>query len=102
MVIMDATGRKVAMLQKYLLAVRATYVVYSYEPNTPGMEAKERDDEGVPVYRFADIQKAVFTMTDEVHEAQLCSMRPHCCRDRVLTTCRARGQCGSRPSRRLF
>ena len=66
MVISNASGEKVAMLQRKLLALPATFVIYSYKPNAEGQESTETDD-GTPVYRFAQVTRALMSLTPEFY-----------------------------------
>lgn len=66
MVITDHEGNKVAMLQQKLLSLRKTFVVYTYKPNCEGQESTE-DDAGTPVYRFAQVEKALLALTPEFY-----------------------------------
>ena len=70
MLVMDPFGNKLALLEKHLMSLRHEYRVYTYYPNQIGMESKEVDDEGMTVYRFAQIEKALLAMTDEYYYSQ--------------------------------
>ena len=69
--VMDPSGQKLALVQKYLLSAHKEYIIYTYAPNTPPntprQKSTEADDDGVPVYRFADVYKAVFALTSEFY-----------------------------------
>jgi uncharacterized protein YxjI len=67
MLVMDPTERKIALVQKYLMALHSTYIIYRYTPNKVGQESTETDDDGVPVYRFAQVIKSWFSWTDKFY-----------------------------------
>lgn len=64
MVITDAAGNKVAVMQKKILAIRETFQIYTYKPNVEGQESTETD-EGMPVFRFAMVEKQLLGFTPE-------------------------------------
>jgi hypothetical protein len=57
----DAAGKKVAVLQRKLLAMRATFYIYSYQPNFDGQESTEKDMDGELLYRHAFVQDQVMS-----------------------------------------
>jgi hypothetical protein len=67
MTLVDYSGQKVAVVQRYLVSLHYTYILYSYAPNAPGQASKETDDDGVPLYRFAQVQKAILALTSEFY-----------------------------------
>lgn len=67
MLIMDQAGKKVALVQKYLMAAHPTYMIYTYSPNERGQASEETDDDGVPMYRFAEVQRALLALTPEFY-----------------------------------
>ena len=54
--ITDPEGKKLAVLQRKLMALRPTFYVYSYTPNFEGQESTEEDRDKEPVYRYAFVQ----------------------------------------------
>ena len=66
MVLKDANGNKVAMLQKKILAVRKTFQLYTYKPNFEGQESTETEG-GTPVYRYAHIEDVILSALGEAH-----------------------------------
>ena len=68
MTVYDTAHTKVALVQKHILtAFHKEYQIYGYHPNCPTQTSTETDDGGVPVYRWARVQKALGTMTSEFY-----------------------------------
>lgn len=67
MVVMDKAGQKVALVQKYLMAAHPTYIIYTYGPNAAGQVSEETDGDDVPVYRFAEVQRALLAISPEFY-----------------------------------
>ena len=65
MVIYDANDQKVCVLQKKLMSLHNTFQIYTYEPNSPNQPAAEKDDKGLPIYRFAVVEKQIMSITPE-------------------------------------
>ena len=63
----DAFGKSVALIQKKLLTMHEEYWIYRYTPNRPGQSSTEKDDKGVPMYRFAFVQQAMFAWSSEFY-----------------------------------
>ena len=49
------------------MALHTEYQIYRYWPNQPGQESTDTDDDGVPIYRWARVQKAAFAWTTEFY-----------------------------------
>lgn len=64
-VIADAQGNLIAMMQEKIVSLRKEFQVYSFKPNAEGQESTE-NVQGVPVYRFALIQKQLKAITTEL------------------------------------
>ena len=57
MVVYDPNGNKVAFMQRKLMAMTPQFVVYTYKPNASDQVSKEKDDEDLPLFRFALVRK---------------------------------------------
>eukprot|EP00947_MAST-08B_sp_MAST-8B-sp1_P004727 g4727.t1 len=64
-VIADAQGNLIAMMQEKIVSLRKEFQVYSFKPNAEGQESTEKVQD-VPVYRFALIQKQLKAITTEL------------------------------------
>ena len=75
----DSKGNKVAMLQKKLLTIRPTYILYSYEPNFAGQPSVDTDG-GKPIYRMAMIQSVLLSLprrfTYKIYTAESGNLEP--------------------------
>ena len=67
MTIFDPLGKKVAVVQKHIMSLHAEYQIYRYWPNQPGQTSSDTDDDGVPIFRWARVQKAAFAWTSEFY-----------------------------------
>jgi len=58
MVVTDAKGKKLCVMQQKILQIRPNYVIYTYSPNFKGQESVDTED-GAPLYRCAKFEQVV-------------------------------------------